>query len=113
MRLEQQVGNDGGVHFIGCKVGEAGLRMLAEVGVRPTVESALLDVGEKIGWQPVAEAIALLDQCVKLAGLRMESERRGIAHAGSERRLVGAIGIEALNGCLRFGLDTEIARGAD
>jgi hypothetical protein len=43
----------------------------------------------------------------------MEAERRRIADAGRKRRLVRAVGIEALDRRLGFGFDAEIARRAD
>jgi len=61
----------------------------------------------------VAEAIALLHEGPKLAGLGMERERRRIASAGGERHLVGPISIEALDGGFGLGFDTDVSGRAD
>src|SRR5579872_7375861 len=108
MGLEQKVRGDRGVHFVRSKTGESGLRMLADIRVRPAVKTSLCDMGEIIRRQSIAEAIALLHQGVKFAGVRMEGERGGVTHARGKCRLLGAIGGEALNGRLWHRLDADI-----
>ena len=51
------------------------LRMLADIGVRPAVEPALLHPDQIIGRQIVAEPVPLLHDRPQFAGLRMEGER--------------------------------------
>ena len=46
MRLEQQVGLDRGLHLVGPHRGEAGHRVLPDIGIGPAVERALLDMGQ-------------------------------------------------------------------
>src|SRR6516162_11467637 len=53
MRLEQQIGSDRRVHFLRCKAGETGLRVLADIGIGPAVETSILYVREIIGRQVV------------------------------------------------------------
>jgi hypothetical protein len=112
MRFEQHIGSNCGVHFVGGEAGKSSLRMLADVSVWPAVKPSLFDMREVVGRQAVAEAVPLLHQRVEFAGLRMESERGWIAHAGSERRLLGAVAGKALDGRLRRRLDADVAGGA-
>ena len=111
MRFEQKVRGNCGVDFVGRKAGKSGLRMLADISVRPTVKPSLFDMGEIVGRQAIAEAIALLHQRIEFAGLRMKRERRRVAHARSKRCLLGAIGGKALDGGFRRRLDADVAGG--
>src|SRR5690242_16652594 len=86
--------------------------MLADIGVRPSVEPAFLHADKIIGWQPVTKTIALLYQRIEIAAFRVECERRRVTHAGGKGCLIGAVCIEALDGRLRLRLDSEIARRA-
>ena len=113
MRLEQQVGRDRRLDLVGRELREAGLRVLADIGVGPAVEPALLHADQVIGRQIVAEPVALLHDRPQLAGLRMKGERGRVARAGGDGRLVRAVGVEALDRRLGLGLDAEIARRAD
>src|SRR5439155_26914679 len=70
-------------------------------------------MGQILRGQVVAEPVALLHEGPQFGGLRVEGERRRVAYARGERRLVGAVGIEALDRRLGLGLDPEIARRAD
>ena len=69
------------------------LRMLADIGVRPAVEPALLHPDQITGRQIVAEPVPLLYDRPQFAGPRMEGERSRVARAGRDGRLVGTIGI--------------------
>src|SRR5262249_42956766 len=89
-------------------VSKARLRMLADVGIGPAIKTALTDTYQVVRWQMVAEAITLLHDGPKLAGLGMERERRWIARAGGERCLVGPISVEALDGRLGLRFDTDV-----
>src|SRR5580704_14357058 len=96
MRLEQEVRGDRRFDFVRREAGKTGLRMLADIGVGPTVETALLYPDHVVIRQVVTEAIAFLQQRPEITGLRAEGERRRIAGAGGIGHLVRAVGIEAL-----------------
>jgi hypothetical protein len=72
MRLEQQVGRDRGGDFVRREIGKTRLRMVADVRIRPTIKSALLNTDQIIGWQIVAQTITFLHQCPKVPSLRLE-----------------------------------------
>jgi len=86
--FEQQVGSDCRLHLVRGAVREAGLRMLADIRIGPSVESAFLNADQIIGWQQITEAISFLHQGVEITGLRMECERRWVTRAGGKRRLI-------------------------
>src|SRR5712671_3048962 len=113
MRLEQQIGCDCSLDLVGCEIGEARLRVLSDIGVRPAVKTTLLDAEHIIGWQIIAETVALLTDGPQLTGLGMEAERCSVSDAGRECRLVRAVGVEALDRRLGFGFDPEITGRAD
>ena len=87
--------------------------MIADIGIGPAVEPALLHADQIVGRQVVAEPVALLHHGPKIAGLRVEGERGRVARAGRVGRLVRAVSVEALDRRLGLGLDAEIAGGAD
>ena len=62
MCFEQQVGSDCRLHLVRGAVREAGLRMLADIRIGPSVESAFLNADQIIGWQQITEAISFLHQ---------------------------------------------------
>ena len=113
MRLEQEVGCDRRLDLVGGELRETGLRVLADIGVGPAVEAALLHADQIIGGEIVAEPVALLHDRPQLAGLRMKGERGRIARAGGDCRLVRAVGVEALDRRFRLRLDAEIAGRPD
>jgi hypothetical protein len=78
VRLEQQIRHDRRLHFARRKICEARLWMLADIGVGPAVETALLHAGQIVRGQAIAEAVALLHRGVKVAGLRLEREAVGL-----------------------------------
>src|SRR5262249_59175630 len=91
-----------------CK---ARLRIGTDIGVGPSVEGALFDAREVIGRKIVAESVTLLNPGIQLSRGGGECERRRIAHAGGERRLAGAVRLEALNLGLDLRLHADVARG--
>src|SRR5258708_4936393 len=109
MRLEQQVRRDRRVDLVWRQLREARLRMLADIGVGPAVEPALLDPDQIVGGQVIAEPVALLYEGPQLAGRRVKGERRRVARARRVGHLVRAVRVEALDRGLGFGLDAEIA----
>src|SRR5215467_2699204 len=110
MCLKQQVRSNCRLHLLRRPVGKARLRMLAYIGVWPSVESPFLNADQIVRWQQIAETISLLHQGIKIAGLWVECERCWIACARSKRRLTRSIGVEALDGCLRLGFDSQVSR---
>src|SRR5207248_8147589 len=113
MGLEQEVGGDRRFDLVGRELREPGLRVLADIRIGPAVEPALLDSDQVIGWQIVAEPVALLHDRPQFAGLRMKGECGRVAGAGGDRCLVRSVGIEPLDRRLGLGLDTEIAGRSD
>ena len=113
MRLEQQIGRDRRIDLLGRELREARLRVLADIGVGPAVEPALLHPDQIVGRQIVAEPVALLYKRPQLAGRRMKGERGRVPRAGGVGRLVRAVGIEALDRRLGLWLDAEIAGRPD
>src|SRR5262249_14256918 len=73
MRLEQQIGGNRRLYLVGRELCEAGLRVLADIGVRPAVEPTLLDAEQIIRRQVVAETVALLPNRPQFAGLGMKA----------------------------------------
>jgi hypothetical protein len=69
MRLEQEIGSDRCFDLVWGLVREAGLRMLADIGIRPAVKPAPLGPGSENRKQIVAEPVALLHDSPELAGL--------------------------------------------
>ena len=76
MCFEQQVGSNCSLHLVRGAVREPRLRMLADIRIGPSIESAFLNTDQIIGWQQITKAVSLLHQGVEIAGLRMECERR-------------------------------------
>jgi len=85
MRGEQQVGGDRRFDLVGGEAGEAGLRVLADTGIGPAIEPALLDPDQKVGREIVAEAVALLHQCPEIAGVGVKGQCRRVARARDDR----------------------------
>src|SRR5260370_23255297 len=56
----QQIGRDRRFNLVRRELRESGLRVLADIGVGPAVEPALLHMDQIIGRQIVAEPVALL-----------------------------------------------------
>src|SRR4051794_19661218 len=69
---ERDVRRDGFRNQVVALALVAGIGVGAEISVGPAVESALLDVGEVVGYQIVSQFVALLNGGPKLARLRME-----------------------------------------
>ena len=90
MRLEQQVGRIVAFTLSGARL-RSRLRMRADIGVRPA-KPAFLHADDN-RWQPVTKTIAFLHQRIKIAGLRIECERRRVTRAG-QMLLIGAVRIE-------------------
>src|SRR3954468_18430987 len=109
MGLEQQIGHPRSLHLLWAFGSEARLRVAPDVGVGPTIECTAFGADQEIGDQIIAKSVALLDDGPQLTGLGMYRKSAGISHSCNKRRLVAAIGVEALNGCLDFRLDPDIA----
>ena len=85
-------------HQIGRLALVARIFVRADVGVRPAVEAALLDVGEVIGHQVVAQGVALLHGGPQRIGSRIPMQPDGIARAGGVGLMTAAIRIVAVDG---------------
>src|SRR4051794_24736751 len=109
MRFEQQVGRDRSLHLFGRNFRKARLGMLAGVGVWPAVEAALLNADQVVGDEIVAEPVALLNDGVEVARVRMKRQSGRIPRSRREGRLVLAVLVEALDRRFRLRLDPEIS----
>src|ERR1035437_4517094 len=76
----------------------AGIFVGSGVGERPTVEGALLDVGEVVGYQVVAELVALLYGRPQGVGPWVIAQADGVAGAGGKDLVAAAIGVIAVDG---------------
>src|ERR1017187_5959358 len=76
----------------------AGIFVGPRVGERPTVEGALLDVGEVVWYQVVTELVALLYGRPEGVGARVIAQADGVAGAGGEYLMVAAVGVVAVDG---------------
>ena len=81
MRHKQQVRRDCRLDLIGRERGKSRLCVLTVIGVRPTVEPALLHADQIIRWQVVTQTVALLHPRPKLSCLWMEGQRGRVASA--------------------------------
>ena len=81
MRLQEHVGNDDLVLQFGMLAFEARIGMASDVIPGPAVEAALLDVGDVVGDQVVAERVALVGGAPDFAGGGIDSDAGGIADA--------------------------------
>jgi hypothetical protein len=60
MRLKQEIRHERRLDLVWRELGEAGLRVLADIGIRPAVETVLLHPDQEVGRQIVPEPVALL-----------------------------------------------------
>src|SRR5258706_10845033 len=74
------------------------------VGVGPSVERALLDVGEVVGHQVVTDEIAFLNRGPQRIGAGEPVQADGIARAGGEDFVTATVGIVAIDGGAIFRL---------
>src|SRR5690349_2352621 len=83
----------------------AGVLVGAEVEPGPAIKAALLDVGDVVGDEVVAELVALVHAGPERAGGGVDGEADRVADAGGEERLVLAVGGEGEDaGAALFGL---------
>src|SRR5262249_39117874 len=66
--------------------------------VRPTVEAAVLDAGEIVGWEVVAEFVAFVHSDPSLAGDWFDGQAHRVAKSGGELASVLAVGIADSDG---------------
>ena len=81
VRLQQDIGDDDLVFELGVLAFVAGVLMGADVLPGPAVEAAVLDVGDVVGNEVVAEGVALVDGTPELAGVGIDGEADGVANA--------------------------------
>src|ERR1019366_3797425 len=85
-------------HQVGAHAFVAGIFVGPGVGERPTVEGALLDVGEVVGDQVVAELVALLYGRPQGVGAWVIAQADGVARAGCKDLVAAAVGVIAVDG---------------
>ena len=81
MRVEQNVGRDDFGFSSGCLPSWRGSCCAAHVPPRPAVEAALLDVGDVVGDEVVAQGVALVGGAPELAGGGVDGLADAVAHA--------------------------------
>src|SRR5262245_9238331 len=69
----------------------------SDVEPGPSVESAVLDPGDVVGHQIVAEAVPLVHRRPQVAGAGVDGDSHGIADSVGEASLTRAIGVELEN----------------
>ena len=94
---ERHIGHQGFFDEVGPLVPAARLLVLAEVGVRPAVETAFPHAGEVVGHQLVAQFVALVHHDPELTGARLPLQADGVAQAAGIYFLAGAIGVDFEN----------------
>src|ERR1700680_658150 len=110
MRPEQYIWHNGRFDFFRRPMCKARLWIGANVCIGPSVKGALFDMREGIGRKIVPKSIALWNPCGEPSGGGMECESGRIAHTGGQRRLPGAIWLEALYRGLDLRLYADVAR---
>ena len=113
MRLEKKIGRFGFRDHVRALGAECRIGILADIGIGPAVESALLQMGEIIGNEAVAITVALVHRHPHGAGARIEGDADRIARAGGEGR-ERAVGVDRLHAGARgrFGV-FDISAAAD
>ncbi len=86
---------------------------MADIGIGPAVEAALLQPGQIIRHQPVAQPIALIDHGVEIVGPGIEGDAHGVAQPRGEGLLVAAVGGEALHRGMGQGILADVVQRAD
>src|SRR5882672_9917641 len=98
VRLEENVGNDYLVLQFGMLAFVTRILMTTDVPPRPAIEAALLNVGDVIGDEIVAQAVAFVDGAPEFAGFGINGQAAaGVADAVGVDAHFGAIGIELQN----------------
>src|ERR1039457_7136545 len=107
VRAQQDIALNRLGHQVWAHAFVAGIFVGPGVGERPTVEGALLDVGEVVGYQVVTELVALLYGRPEGVGARVVAQADGVAGAGGEYLMTAAVGVIAVDG----GAPGILARG--
>src|SRR5882724_7089110 len=113
MGSEEHVGNDGPGDKIRLLRFDARVDVVSDVAVGPTVKSTVLQAGQIIRRQIVAEFIALVHGGPRSAGHRFDREPNGIAQTGGELARILAIEIANRNRRSHWRLASiDVAAGA-
>ena len=72
----------------------AGIQVFAPIRIWPTVEATGGHARHVVGYEVVAEHVALIDRSPKLPGVGIELETGAVADAGRKYVRIGAIRIE-------------------
>src|SRR4029078_12018936 len=98
VRLQQHVGNDGRRLQLGVLARVPRIGIAADVVPGPAVKPALLDWGDVVGDQVVAQLVALVDGHPLLARVRMHGDADGVADARREHAPPATVGRELEHG---------------
>src|ERR1039457_4777871 len=98
VRAQQDIALNRLGHQVWAHAFVAGIFVGPGVGERPTVEGALLDVGEVVGYQVVTELVALLHGRPEGIGARVIAQSDRVAGAGCEYFMAAAVGVIAVDG---------------
>src|SRR5512146_1961963 len=94
MWLDEDVGGQHLRAEVGMLVAEARILVLADVVPGPAVEAAIFYMGDVVGNEIVAEAVALVDGGPEFAGFGVDGDADGVADAGGVDALAGSVRIE-------------------
>src|SRR5262245_1764322 len=93
MCRQKNVGNDGTLNKVRPLALVFRVVIAADIGVWPTVESAILDGRNVIGYEIVTEGVALIHGDPHRVSARLQCERYWIAQPGSEHAMASPVGI--------------------
>src|SRR6185437_1083138 len=112
VRVKQEVGDQRLGLQIRALVAEVGIRMLAEIRIRPAIESAGNNMGEIVGDEFVAETVTLVDGDEEIVRTRIELQPDGIAQA-RRVRLQGTVRLDGLHCGARRPVFSDVALASD
>src|SRR5262249_288316 len=93
MRRQKNVRYDGALNKVRPLAFVFRVVIAADIGVWPTVESAILDGRNVIGYEIVSEGVALVHRDPHRVRARLQCERHWIAQPGSEHAMARPIGV--------------------
>src|ERR1035438_10017996 len=98
VRAQQDIALDRLGHQVRALTFVAGVFVGPGISVRPTVKGALLDVGEVVGDQVVAQFVALLYSCPEGVGAGVIAQSNRVGGAGGKDFVVAAVRVIAVDG---------------
>src|SRR5664280_1224753 len=97
VRLKQDIWDKDFSSQFGMFAGMTRVLMIAHVIPRPSIEAALLHVGDVVGNKIIAKGIAFIHRTPELAGFGVHRQPYWIANAGSVHMQVAAVRIGGEN----------------